>query len=364
MIHRKSVLALPSVVLTMAALLTGCNRQGGAAAGVAPEDEKPVFENGVLQPLSDGFPNKTIQLINVQDAGARDGIYGRALVAALDGISPVDVIVLEDPATSYGSLYKVEQRANEPDGRDGYYPLITTLPGLAGDFYQQPVEQELGLTPNDLNPVINTEVVPYVFIQRKDVPWGPTFQEFVDYAKANPGKARYVSNQVGTGNDLAMEWIFGQLGITVKKIPAGGNAESAAAVAAGEGDFTLAQADVALSTWQSGAVNVTMVTGDTVPKQWSDNKSVVSAEAFGLPPASWGAVMSVLVPSTTPKSHVNWLYELFRRSAENPEYTKRADTVPGIRLETKDPAQTKAIAKELAEFVGPIIKRLGLEYQG
>lgn len=362
MIRRTTLASAAALIVTTGILLTACSTD--AATDYAPDDEKPVFSNGVLQPLSDGFPNKPIQLINVQDAGARDGIYGRALAAGIEDMSPVDVIVIEDPATSYGSLYKVEQRANEEEGRDGYYPMLTTLPGLMGDFYQQPVQQELGLTPDDLNPVINTEVIPYVFIQRKDVPWGKTFEDFVTYAKAHPGEARYISNQVGTGNDLAMEWILGELGITVNKIPAGGGNESVSAVGAGEGDFTLAQADFALSAWQSGVVDATMITGDTIPEPWADDPDVVSAEGYGLPPASWGAVMAVLVPSTTPASHVNWLYELLRRAAENPEYTSRADTVPGVKLETLDPAETLAISKDLAEFVGPTIKRLGLEYQG
>ena len=35
------------------------------------------FVKGVLQPLADGFPNKAITLIVVDDPGSRDGIYAR-----------------------------------------------------------------------------------------------------------------------------------------------------------------------------------------------------------------------------------------------------------------------------------------------
>ena len=52
------------------------------------------FVKGVLQPLKDGFPNRPITLINADEAGSNDGIYGRVLQAALKGISPVDIIVL------------------------------------------------------------------------------------------------------------------------------------------------------------------------------------------------------------------------------------------------------------------------------
>ena len=66
---------------------------------------------------------------------------------------------------------------------------------------------------NDMNMVIVTELIPYVFIQRKNAPWGNTFADFVKYAKANPGKARYISNEVGSGNDMAGEWVMQTLGI-------------------------------------------------------------------------------------------------------------------------------------------------------
>ena len=75
-------------------------------AGVACAE--PVFENGKLLPLADGFPDRPITLVNVDDPGTRDGIYARSLQEALRDISPVEVLVSDEPAPSFGTFYAVQ----------------------------------------------------------------------------------------------------------------------------------------------------------------------------------------------------------------------------------------------------------------
>ena len=45
-----------------------------AVASAASAGPGQFDENGVLQPLEDGFPNRPITLVNVDDPGTRDGI--------------------------------------------------------------------------------------------------------------------------------------------------------------------------------------------------------------------------------------------------------------------------------------------------
>jgi len=53
---------------------------------------------------------------------------------------------------------------------------------------------------------------------RSDSPW-KTFEEFIDYAKKNPGKITYGTAGVGLGQHLAMEFLAMHFGIQWKHVP-------------------------------------------------------------------------------------------------------------------------------------------------
>ena len=152
-------------------------RRGGDRLGRVACAE-PVFENGKLLPLADGFPDRPITLVNVDDPGTRDGIYARSLQEALRDISPVEVLVSDEPAPSFGTFYAVQDIQDREGGNDGYYPIILTIPGSSADILVEPITEETGLTLDDLNLVVGTERIPYVLIQKKDAPWGKTWRRW------------------------------------------------------------------------------------------------------------------------------------------------------------------------------------------
>jgi tripartite-type tricarboxylate transporter receptor subunit TctC len=326
----------------------------GAAAA------EPVFKDGVLQPLPDGFPNRPLTLINVDDPGTRDGIYARSLQEAMRGISPVDVLVSDEPSPAFGTFFTVQDVMEREGGNDGYYPIVLTIPGSSADILVEPITEETGLTLDDFNLVAGTERIPYVLIQRKDAPWGKTFKSLVEHIRANPGKVKYISHQVGSGNDLAMSWIIQQLGLEVNKIPAPSDPQVGAIVGAGEGDFSLAQADIALSAWQAGKVDVLLVTGATVPPPWDTDTNVVSADAAGLPPAPFGLYLGFVVPKAVPAEHVQWLYALIKAAAETELHQKRAGQIPGLTFAIIGPEEAQKVKVDIIAFLDPVVRGLGL----
>lgn len=326
--------------------------------------EPGEFVDGVLQPLADGFPSRALTLINVDDAGSRDGVYARSMQEALRSISPVDILVSDEPAPNYGSFYTIRDVATRDGGNEGYFPIIVTIPGATMDLLIEPITKETGMTVEDMNLIVSTDRIPYVLIQRLDAPWGKTFAEMVTYAKANPGKLKYISNQVGSGNDIAMEWIMQQVGITVTKIPAPDNNSQGAAIGAGEGDFGLAQANIAMQHFEAGRIDVTMVTGNTVPAIWADNPNVVSGKAAGLPDAPFGIVVAFVAPKAVPKEHIDWLFKLFKAGAETELHKGREKTVPGALINVLGPEDSNALKMQIFEYADPVIRSLGMHVDG
>jgi len=331
-----------------------------AAAPVAGIAEPGDFVDGVLQPLASGFPDRPITFINVDDPGSRDGVYARSLQEALRDISPVEILVSDEPAPAFGSFYTIRDVASRDGGPEGYYPIIVTIPGAVSDLMIEPITAELGLDIEDLNVVVSTERIPYVMIQKKDAPWGPTFEGLVAYARENPGELKYISNGVGSGNDVATEWVIAETGIEVVKIPASDNNAQAAAIGAGVGDFGLAQANVALQHFQAGRVDVVMVTANSVPAPWDTDPNVVTLEQAGLPNAPFGNVLAFVVPKGAPAENVDWLYKLIAAGAETDHHRQRAQTVPGTTFNVIGPADGNALKHEIFDFMEPVVRQVGL----
>jgi len=69
-------------------------------------------------------------------------------------------------------------------------------------------------------------------VVRSDAPW-KTFQEFIDYAKKNPGKIKYSSAGVGTGMHVVMEYFAKKEGVNWVHVPYKGGPASRTALLGG-----------------------------------------------------------------------------------------------------------------------------------
>ena len=86
-----------------------------SAAGAQPGE----WVNGVLQPLADGFPNRPITLINIDDPGSRDGIYARTMQKSLKDKCPVELRISDEPAATLGTFYTLQDTMRRKGGKEG-----------------------------------------------------------------------------------------------------------------------------------------------------------------------------------------------------------------------------------------------------
>jgi tripartite-type tricarboxylate transporter receptor subunit TctC len=171
---------------------------------------------------------------------------------------------------------------------------------------------------------------------------------------------KYISNGVGSGNDIATEWVIAQAGIEVVKIPASDNNAQAAAIGAGVGDFGLAQANVALQHFQAGRVDVVLVTSETVPTPWDTDPNVVTLAQAGLPSAPFGNILAFVVPKGVPAENIEWLSTLIGAGAQTEHHMQRATTVPGTTFNIIGPEAGNALKLEIAAFLEPVVRQVGL----
>jgi len=319
------------------------------------------FVKGVLQPLADGFPKGPITLVNVDDPGTQDGIYARTLQQALKGISPVPILVSDEPSASFGTFSVLKDVLTREGGPQGHYAIIVDVFGAVTDLFLEPITEELGQKIDDMNMVIITEGIPIALSQRKNAPWGRTFADLLKYGKANPGKLKYISNEVGSGNDIVGEWIIQSLGLKVNKIPQAGDQEALAAVGAGEGDFTVTDAADARADWEAGKLDIILVTGSKVTPPWDKDPYIVCSDATPLPKGGIRyKYVGFAVPKQVPQAHVNWLYKLLKAGASTDVYKQREKILAPIVLNIMDPAQSNELKMKLSAIGDQVIRSIGL----
>jgi tripartite-type tricarboxylate transporter receptor subunit TctC len=287
--------------------------------------------------------------------------YARTLQKILNEISPQRVNVLDRPSTSFGTWEALKFAKEEPGGDSGHVAVVHTVPATALDLLTIDLQSELGMGLKDLNVVITTEEIPYVLISRTGAPWGSSYKDMIGYAKAHPGKVRYLSREVGSAADITTTWLFDQEGVEVEKVIGGSMQEIGIAVAAGEVDVALVFAEVALTHFQNQRAEILLMTGDTAIAPWTDRpvmSTVVDSKDVLL-----GRVIGLAVPAAVPGEHRAWLFEVIRKATEDGRYKERGAVLPGrvLRIRTHDEAVQ--LARSIFDMADPIVRKLGLHHE-
>lgn len=349
-----------SALLTGVALLALAACSASPTTGSGPEevgDWKPVFEDGVLQPLPDGFPNQPITLLNPDSPGHDDGLYARSIQSALEGISPVSIQVRDESYPTFGTWAGIQTLQSERGGPDGYFIMVAAMTGAGMDLLTEPITEEFGLTIDDLNPVIATERTPFVLLSRVGAPWS-TYDELVAAAKADPGGLRYMAT-VGSQLDIAMTRVMTEGGWTAERIPSGGSDEAATVVGAGEADFTMLTPSVAKGHVDAGRGNVLLIiSGDEAAP--AGYPAATTTAAIGLPDEPWGSVRGFVAAPGVSELHKAWLFELIKAASAQDVYKDRIASLPGSLPITMTGEEAREAISNAFDFAEPIIRELGL----
>jgi tripartite-type tricarboxylate transporter receptor subunit TctC len=350
--EKRSKIDVGTVILGMVLLLIAMVSAASAQPG--------EFVKGVLQPLKDGFPNRAITFVNTDEAATKDGIWGRVLQAACKGISPVDIVVSDEPTASWGTFVKLRDVMDRPGGLEGYYTVITTVTGSASDPLVEPILEETGLDLNDLQIAAITEISPVVLVQRKNAPWGRTFDDLKKYALAHPNTLRNGIASVGSASGIGAQYLFRQFGMKIKNVVQMQDEKTIAALGAGEIDVYMGGAATVLPHWEAGRCDVLVVLSKKVPPPWDKDPKIASMTQIGIPFMPNGFIWGMSVPKCVPTSHVNWLFKLFKAAALTDVYKQREKTVPGCQVTIMDPTESNAFKYKCYEAFEPLVRELGL----
>jgi tripartite-type tricarboxylate transporter receptor subunit TctC len=200
------------------------------------------------------YPTKPIRIVvNVAPGGGVD--FATRLVALKLGEKLGQPVIVENRGGGSGNIAAEFVYHSEPDG----YTLLAA-PG-ASISINDLLFKKLGYDPVKYDPVALLTSVPLALVARPNFP-AKNLQEFVAYAKANPGKLNYASNGIGTAAHLTAELFNLTAGVNMVHVPYKGTNPVLNDIVADHVDLTFIQYSAFLDLYKAGRVKILAVAND------------------------------------------------------------------------------------------------------
>jgi len=292
------------------------------------------------------YPTRAITIIVPFVGGTSTDIYMRALASIAEKKLGQPIVIDLKPGAS-GTLGPATMAATAKP--DGY-----TLSQLPITLYRLAAMQKVSYDPvKDFTHIImltgyltNTSV-------RADAPW-KTFREFLDYAKANPGKVSYASSGTGSTLHITMEQIAMKEGIKFLHVPFRSEGEGIPALLGGHVQAIAATSGV-LPQIDSGALRMLAV--------WTAERTKRAPDAPTLKELGFDIVANSPYGLGGPKGMdpkiVKLLHDTFHEAMADPVHKQ---TLEQLSQEESymNTADYTAYAERTAVEQRELVKKLGL----
>jgi tripartite-type tricarboxylate transporter receptor subunit TctC len=253
------------------------------------------------------FPSAPVVLIVPWPAGGTTDIGMRALANATEKHLKQKIVIENRPGAA-GVLGPQQLAQNAAP--DGY-----TLAQIAITVFRYPFMRKTTLDPEkDFTYIIGVSGYTFGVVVRSDAPW-KTFQEFLAYAKANPGKVNYGTPGAGTTLHITMEQIAKKQGIKWTHVPFKGTSETTGALLGGHID-AVADASGWAPLVNAGQLRLLVIWNAARSKNYP---SVPTLRETGVDLVS-NSPFGIAGPKGMDTKVVKILHDAFKKGAEEPSY--------------------------------------------
>ena len=263
------------------------------------------------QQAAGDYPNKQIRVLVTVPAGG--------------GVDTVTRIVTERMRHKIGQSFVIENRGGAggnlaaeqvfnapPDG----YQLMASQPSPITT--NSLLYKKINIDPSKFEFVGIMSIIPNVLLVKNDFP-AKTAQEFIAYAKANPGKLNYASQGPGTTSHLTAELLEDLIQTKLVHVPYKGTAPALNDLVAGHVDFIFMQLESAVKLHEGKNARILAV---TTGKRLAELPDIPTMEEAGVKLISdtWNALSA---PPKTPAPIVAKLNAALNETLREPELAAR-----------------------------------------
>ena len=249
-----------------------------------------LFATGAFAQAAD-YPNKPVRVLVAFTAGGTTDILARAVSQKLTERYKQNFLIDNKPGG--GGNIGTEIAAKTPP--DGYTLIVNSVGPMA---VNPSLFKKLNINPLvDLVPVVQIADVPNVLVVNPAVPV-KTFEEFIAYAKANPGKLNYGSTGVGTSSHLSSFMLSKRIAAETTHVPYKG-ADALNDLLAGRVQFMFATIPSVIQHIQAGKLRAIAVSSAKRSRSMPDVPTVAEKGFPGFEAGSW---FGFFAPKGTPEA--------------------------------------------------------------
>ena len=296
------------------------------------------------------YPNQPIRWVVPYPAGGGTDVLARAVGEVMRGLLGQQIIVDNRPgaSTNIGAQFIASSKA------DGYTLMSADNALLA---FNEFLFSKLPFNPQtDFTFIGGISRFPLALVVHPSLPV-KTVKEFIDYAKANPGKLNYASPGNGSPHHLAMEMFKARTTTFITHIPYRGAAPAMQDVMGGQVQCMFLDLAAGLSVLQSGRVRGLGIGSAARAPALPELPTLAEA---GVPNTEVFAFQGLLGPANLPAPIVQRLNSELNKALADPGVMKRM-TDFGMESLAGTPEQFRALARAEASRWGPIIQAQGIK---
>lgn len=296
--------------------------------------------------FAEDWPTKPIRLVIGYGAGGSTDMVSRLLASKLEKELGVAVVCENKPGGG-GTVTASLAKAQKPDG----YFLFTLVTAPA---FITPHTQDVPFDPlKDFTVISRVAQWHYALLVKDDAPW-KNFEEYIAYAKANPGEISYGLSGAGNPQDLMMEYLKQVEDIDWKKIPYTSGPEAIAATLGGH-----VSSMVGVAEWvpqvKEGSLRLLATFDENRMEMYPD---VPTLKDLGYD-ISAPSLYSIAAPAGISQDKVEKLDAAIRKISQDPEFLDLLDKMYMIPA-YKNHEEMPETLESTYEKMGEIIRNAGL----
>ncbi len=293
------------------------------------------------------FPSRPMSMVVSAAAGGPIDVFGRIMAERMSQLLGQRVVIENVPGA--GAMLGGQRVAKAAP--DGYTMLLGTIATHAHSqtLYRKPLYDAV----KDFTPVALIAELPLVLIARKDLP-ANTLEEFIAYAKANPGRMNYGSAGAGSATHLGCLLLASAIGADFQHVPYRGTGPAMQDLQGGRIDFLCEIIVTAVPQIQAGTVKAIASLAGARAAVLPDVPTVVEK---GLPKAQAYSWTAVFLPKGTPAAIVDRLHDATVKAMDTPSVREQLQGLGAVIVgpERRSPEYLQRFVQdEIEKWAGPI----------
>ncbi len=317
---------------------------GLASLSLALKPSLPAFAQGK-------FPEQTIKFVVPRSAGGVVDVVARIWADQIK--TELGNVLIENQGGGGGTIGATAVARAKPDGH-------TLLAGTTSELVISPVIMSHPMYDpvKDLTPVVMLALSISALMVHASVP-AKTLQEFVEYAKANPGKLSYGSAGIGTSAHLCAELFKQMTGLSdIVHVPYKGANPGLADFYSGHLPmFAASISPQVLDMHRAGKIRI-LVAGS--PKRLQGAPDIPISSEVGFPDLITVQFMGIFAPGGTPRPVIDQIVAATQRVMADKAVEAKLIKAGFEPVNDSGPEQTaKFVQEELVRWT-PLLKTSGI----